>query len=265
MTCDQARRLIDLFELDELSPTRARLLSEHVQGCTACAAELGGVTRLIALIRGLPEPAPADDLDARILSAALAARRHRHEHRTWLRDLPRQIVRGALRTTGTVVLTVVAVSLVGGTFVYAAASFFAGQPLFVGAGDPTPTPSQTTTVLVIEPTPRVIIVTPEPTEAPTTVAPATPVPATPAPAATPSPTPPPTPTPEPTPEPTAEPTPVPTASPTVKPTAEPTPTPSAEPTDTPEPSISPTPKPRRTPNPSPTPTPTPSAPTTPLP
>lgn len=264
MTCDQARRLIDRFELDELTARESRLLSEHVRGCAACSAEIGGVTRLVALIQGLGEPEPAVDLDARILSAALADRQHRHEQRTWLRDLPRQIVRGALRTTGTVMLTVVAVSLVGGTFVYAAASFFAGKPLFVGAGDPTPTPSQTTTVLVIEPTPRVIIVTPVPTEAPTT-SPATPAP-TPAPptpgqTASPTPTPAPTPTPEPTPEPTVEPTPAPTASPTVKPTTEPTPT--AEPTDSPEPSISPTPKPRRTPNPLPTPTPTPSATTSP--
>ena len=255
MTCDQARRLIDRFELDELTARESRLLSEHVRGCAACSAEVGGVTRLVALIRGLGEPEPTADLDARILSAALADRQHRREQRTWLRDLPRQIVRGALRTTGTVVLTVVAVSLVGGTFVYAAASFFAGKPLFVGAGDPTPTPSQTTTVLVIEPTPRVIIVTPEPTEAPATVAPATPAPTpapvAPAPTATPSPTPQPSPTPEPTPEPTVEPTPAPTASPTVKPTAEPTPTPTPEPTPVP----SPTDK-RRTPPPSPSSSPT---------
>ena len=123
-----ARRLIDAYLLDELDEANARRLAEHVRDCPSCAAELGGTTRLIELLRTLPEPQPSADLDARIISAALADRRLRIERRPWYSGLPRQVFRGAMRTTGTLVATVVAVALIGGAFVFAASSFILPLP-----------------------------------------------------------------------------------------------------------------------------------------
>ena len=223
----QARRLIDAFLVDDLLSSDASRLAAHVKGCPACAAELGGTTRLLALLGSLPTPAPAPDLDERILTAALRDRERRHDHHSWLADLRTQVLRGAVRTTGTLVVAIVTVAFLGGAFVLAAG--------FI-------------TQVALAPQPRATV-QPDmtPTLAPTLVSPA--VPATTPPAVTAAPTPAPTAGPEVT----AEPTPAPTPSPEV--TAEPTPTPSPTPV--------PTEKPRRTPppsaSPSPTPTPAPTA------
>jgi len=246
----QARRLIDAFLVDELGEPDAARLAAHVKGCPICAAELGGTTRLLALLGSLPTPPPAPDLDERILSAALRDRDRRHEHRSWLADLRTQIFRGAVRTTGTLVVTVVTVAVLGGALVLAAG--YIGEVALAPAPRATVQPDMT------------------PTLAPTLVSPtmrATPSPATTA-EPTPAPTPPvtaePAPTPAPTPGMTAEPTPAPTPTETPTPTITPAPTPSpsatAEPTPTPSPTPVPTEKPRRTPPPtaSPSPTPTPA-------
>ena len=96
-----ARRLIDAYLLDELDEVGARQLAEHVRGCPECAAELGGTTRLLELLRTMPEPTASPDFDTRILAAVLADRQRREESRSWLANLPRQVFRGAMRTTGT--------------------------------------------------------------------------------------------------------------------------------------------------------------------
>ena len=116
-----------------------------------------------------------------------------------------------------------ALALIAGT--WALSRITGGQPLFGTA----PTPE-----------PVIIIVTPEPTEAPT-----------------PEPTE--APTPEPTEAPTPEPTAAPTPEPTETPTPEPTETPTPEPTEapTPEPTEAPTPEPTEAPTPEPTEAPTP--------
>jgi hypothetical protein len=230
LDCASARRLIDAFLLDELPADAGHALRGHLGGCVACTTELGGSTRLIQLLGSLPVAAPAPDLDQRVILAALADRRRRHEHRSWLSDLRVQVVRGAMRTTGTLILTVVTVAMLGGAFVFAAAQLFPGLPMFPRvatiATQVTPTPEQTsaptTAPRTVSPTAPVVVVTPAPTPAPT-----------PEPAATPTPTPSPTPvaTPAPTPEPTASPT----------PTPQPTPTSTGKPRRTPPPSASPSP------------------------
>ena len=82
-----------------------------------------------------------------MILAAIAARGRRHEHRSWLGDLRRQILRGAIRTTGTLVATVVTVALLGAAFVFAASYLGAKLPPFTAsvtnspATTPTPVPS----------------------------------------------------------------------------------------------------------------------------
>jgi cytoskeletal protein RodZ len=242
-----ARRLIDAFLVDDLAGPDAARLAAHVKGCPACAAELGGTTRLLALLGSLPTPAPAPDLDERILTAALRDRERRHEHHSWLADLRTQVFRGAVRTTGTLVVAIVTVALLGGAFVLAVA--LAPQPRATLAPDMTPTPAPTLVSPAVPVTPPPAV-TAAPTPAPTT-----------GPAVTAEPTPAPTATPAVTAEPTAAPTETP--APTITPAPTPSPSATAEPTPTPSPTPVPTEKPRRTPppsaSPSPTPTPAPSA------
>ena len=239
MTCATALRLIDGFVGDELSTEDARSLADHLRGCPACTAEMAGASRLVQLLATLPDVPPSPDFDERVLLAALEDRRRRHEHRNWLADLWTQVVRGAARTTGTLVLTMVAAAFLIVAFVAAASNLVPGIAQQVGLVPP-PTPRVTATLPTPSPTP--VPVTPSPTPR-VTAAPAT--------TAT-------TPTPEPTPAPTPEPTPSATPSPTPSPTptaAPPAPTPTPAATSTPTPS--PTPEPtfgRRTPPPTTAPT-----------
>ncbi len=248
-----ARRLIDAYLADELAPLDAARLAAHVEACPACQAELGGATRLLALLGSLPVPPATPDVDERILLAALQDRDRRHEHRSWLATLPTAIFRGAVRTTGTLVVAIVTVAFLGGAFVLAAGYItqvaFAPDTRGTLAPDMTPTPAPTLVQTAAPQTSHPVVST-QPTEAPT-----------------PEPTPAPTVAPTAAPEPTSEPTPVVTATPepTSEPTVTPGPSPSATAEPTPEPSPTPVPteKPRRTPppsaSPSPTPTPAPSA------
>jgi hypothetical protein len=232
--CERARGLIDGFVMDELLESDRRALAEHLRGCAACSVELGSATRLLELLASLPDVPPTEDFDARVVAAALADRARRHERRSWLTNLPTQFWRGAVRTTGTLMLTVALVALVGAAFVFAASNLFPGWVPIVGVNHPTPTPRPTAQPTAQPtPTPVIIIVTPAPTPTPepTSVAP------TPAPTEAPTPTPAATPTPAPTPAPT------PSSSPTAEPT--PTETPSATPIES---TPSPTDK-RRTPPP----------------
>lgn len=221
--------------MDELLESDRRALAEHLRGCAACTAELGGATRLLELLASLPDVPPTADFDERVVAAALADRARRHERRSWLTELPTQFWRGAVRTTGTLMLTIAMVALVGAAFVFAASNLFPGWVPIVGVNRATPTPRPTAAPTAQPtPTPVIIVVTPAPTPtpAPTSVAP------TPAPTAAPTPTP--------------APTPAPTPTPTATPTATPTPTPVESPSATPgAPTPSPTDK-RRTPPPSPT-------------
>jgi hypothetical protein len=234
--CVAARRQIEAYLLNDLSETEARSLAVHVRGCPACATQLRESTRLLGLLGSLPGANPSPDLDERIVLAAIQDRLRRHEHRSWLSDLRIQVFRGAMRTTGTLMVTIVSVALLGGAFVFAATSFFTPRQ-----SAQVPTPSATFSAEVTpttEPTPR------------PTATPAAPVHGSPTPAVS-------TATPEPTPEPTPAPTPE--LSPTPAPTETPAPTPvvTAEPTPQPTASEQPTPTPtekvRRTPIPSPSP------------
>jgi hypothetical protein len=228
LDCASAGRLIDAYLLDALDDVSGAALRTHLTGCTACSTELHGITRLVGALGTLPEPAASPDLDQRIIAAAIAERRRRHEHRSWLGDLPRLIFRGAMRTTGTLVVTLVSVALLGAVFVFAAGNLFTQTAL----GPPknaTMPPAMTPTAA---PTPRESTApSPAPTEASKPVV----VSATPTPGPTLGPTPTPALTPGPTlaPPPTAEPTLAPTPTPTEKPKRTPTPPPA--PTDTPAP------------------------------
>ena len=250
--CAAARNLIDAYLVDELDERGAVALADHVRGCAACSAELGGATRLIDLLGSLPAPAASPDLDERIVLAAIADRGQRTHHvAPWWAGLPAQIARGTMRTTGTLVATLVLVALLGGAFAFAAAGFIARTATDLVGRDTVPTvttPTQAPTSNTAAPTatpdegtsqPAALPVSPEPTEAPTD-----------------TPTVEPTATPEPTPEPSLEPTATP--EPSIAATPEPKPTSTVTPAPTPEPSPSPTVKPRRTPPPSPTPSSTPS-------
>ncbi len=234
-----ARRFIDAFLVDELAALDAARLAAHVGDCPSCAAELGGTTRLLALLGSLPAPAPAPDLDERILVAALRDRERRHEHRSWLADLRTQVFRGAVRTTGTLVVAIVTVAFLGGAFVLAAG--FITQVAWA--------PPRATVEPDMTPTPAPTLVSP--------TVPATPAPETPAPTSKPAitvaPTPAPTATPAATPAPTESPE---TPAPTITPAPPPSPGATAEPTPSPSPSPVPTEKPRRTPPPSASPSPT---------
>jgi hypothetical protein len=239
MTCEHARALIDRFVEDELSSDDARALADHLRGCPSCSAEMASASRLVELLATLPDVPPTPDFDERVLLAAQEDRRRRHEHRNWMGDLWTQVVRGAMRTTGTLVLAVVVVAVLGAAFAFAASSLVPGLAQQVGLAPRAP--SIPTLTAHPTPTPAAVVAAVPPTPSAT-------------PSATPAPTPPPTQraTPALTPRPTASPSPSPTpaATPTptqVAPTATPTPaaTPSASPTATP--STSPTPKPRRCP------------------
>jgi hypothetical protein len=245
LDCAHARELIDAFLLDELESTDAARLAAHVKGCPACAAEIGGSTRVLGLLGSLGTPRPMPDFDERILVAAFEDRRRRHDHRSWLSDLRTQVIRGAMRTTGTLMVTIATVALIAVAGVFAASQVVSQFPPFVARATlaPVATPTLTPAPAVPTASPGSATATPRPSSG----ASATP---------TTEPTPVPTPSPEPsaTPELSASPSPSeePSASPT--PTAEPTPTPTAEPTPSPTPSPSPTDK-RRTPPPSFTPSP----------
>lgn len=242
LDCASAQRLIEAFLLDELAAGSGAALRAHLAGCVACTTELGGASRLIQLLADLPAPMPAPDLEERIILAAIADRQRRRERRSWLNDLPALVLRGAMRTTGTLVATVVSVALLGAAFVFAAGSLLTQTPQLGSAGatvapEVTPTFSPTP-ALTVAPT-----VAPQATPAPTAVS-ITPAP-TPAPV--------PTATPAPTPAPTPVVTPAPTAAPTAS--AEPTPTPTEEPKRTRPPSASPSPSDSAAPTPAPTPSP----------
>jgi hypothetical protein len=249
LDCARAGALIDAFLLDELEPANAARLAAHVKGCAACTAEIGGSTRVLGLLGALPTPRPTADLDERILLAALEDRRSRGAHRSWLWDLRTQVIRGAMRTTGTLIVTILTVALLGGAFVFAASQVVAQLPVFAPAPRVTLPPVATATLPAVSAAPTAAPRTTSPTAHPTPGATATPAPepsATPAPSPEPSASPAPSTSPSPSVEPSASP------SPSVKPspsaTAQPTPTP------TPSPSPSPTDK-RRTPPPSATPSP----------
>jgi hypothetical protein len=249
LDCARARTLIDAFLLDELGAADAARLAAHVKGCASCAAEIGSSTRVLGLLGSLPVPRPTIDLDERILLAALHDRTRRHTQRSWLSDLGSQVFRGAMRTTGTLIVTIVTVALLGGAFVFAASQVVQNLPVFTPRDTipPVATPTLTPVPAAQPPEPS-ITATPRPSPV---------VSATPEPVPTPEPTesvapsisasPEPSPTPEPSPSPT------PTVEPSPSASAEPTPTPSP----TPEPSPSPTEKPRRTPPPSAEPSPSP--------
>jgi len=239
-----ARGLIDAFLVDDLLEADASRLAAHVKGCPACAAEIGGTTRLLALLGSLPTPPPAPDLDERIYAAAIADRARRHDHRNWLQDLQTQVFRGAVRTTGTLMVAIVTVGLLGGAAVLAAALLTQPAPApssraTVGT-DMTPTPAPTMVQPTVSAAPSVrgtspaVVVTPAPTAKPSVGKPVV--------------------TPKPSPGESASPaaSSQPSASPSPSATTEPSPTP------TPSPSPSPTGKPRRTPPPSASPSPTPA-------
>jgi anti-sigma factor RsiW len=235
------RRLIDAFLVDDLPAQEAARLAAHVEGCPACAAEIGGTTRLLALLGSLPTPPPAPDLDERIYAAAVADRAKRHDQRSWLTSLKTQVFRGAVRTTSTLMVAIVTVALLGGVAVLAAALLTQPVP---------PTSPRVTVVSNMTPTP-----------APTLVRPTAPVATPPAASKTSAPTAKPVVTPQPTPAPSASPAVA--AQPSIaEPSATPSPSPSASaepsPTPTPSPSPSPTVKPRRTPPPTAVPSPTPA-------
>jgi hypothetical protein len=236
--CAAIRPLIDAFVLGELTEVDDHRLADHVRTCDACSAELRDVTRLVGILAGLPAPEPTPDLDERIVLAALEDRQRRQHQRSWRADLPILIFRGAARTTGTLVVTVLTVALLGGAFVFAAAGFITQtaqsvRPSGTVAPEVTPTLAPTPELTAAPtapptqgtPAPVVIVVTPVPTLAPSVEPSAD---------ATPSPTPTPSATPEATPEPTAsaEPSPTPTPTPTEEPkrTRPPTPTPTPSPT-----------------------------------
>jgi anti-sigma factor RsiW len=234
LDCTSARLLIDAYLLGTLDAASGAALRVHLAGCAACSVELRGFTSLVELLATMPEPIAAPDLDERLILAALADRRRRHEHHSWLQDLPRLVFRGAMRTTGTLIVTLVTVALLSSALVFAAGNFFAGTAL-------NPTPGATVTPEVtptLAPTPQqtaVPSIAPSGTTGPVAVS-ATPVP---------------------TPEPTLEPAATPEPTVALEPTVEPAPT--AAPTPTP------TDKPRRTPPPLPTDTPAPTADVTPSP
>ena len=229
-----ARRLIDAFLVDDLLASDVARLAAHVKGCPACAAELGGMTRLLALLVSLPTPPPAPDLDERILSAALRDRERRHDNRSWLTDLRTQVFRGAVRTTGTLVVTIMTVAALGSAFVLAAGFITQvawAPPRVTLAPEMTPTPAPTLIQAAAPQTQRPVV-TAQPTDAPT---PARTV----APTDTPEPTPVPSPSTTAEPTPTPSPTPVPTEKPrrTPPPLASPSPTPTPAPTEAPSPTL----------------------------
>jgi anti-sigma factor RsiW len=249
-----ARGLIDAFLVDDLLEADASRLAAHVKGCPACAAEIGGTTRLLALLGSLPTPPPAPDLDERIYAAAIADRVRRHDHRSWLQDLQTQVFRGAVRTTGTLMVAIVTVGLLGGAAVLAAALLTQPAPApsaraTVGT-DMTRTPAPTmvqpivSAVPSVKETPPAVVVTPASTAKPV----ATPKPspgesASPAVSSQPS-VAEPSSTPAPSPSATAEPSPTPTPSPTpspTKPRRTPPPSASPSPTPTPAPTLAPSP------------------------
>jgi hypothetical protein len=244
LDCARARALIDAFLLDELEPADAARLAAHVKGCAACTAEIGGSTRVLGLLGSLPMPRPTPDLDERILLAAFEDRRRRGTRGSWLSELRTQVLRGAMRTTGTLIVTILTVALLGGAFVFAASQVVAQFPVFVARATLAPLATPTLTPASAPPTAA-------PATNPATPRPTTGASATPAPQPTPAPTaqPTPSPTPEPSPSESASPSPSAEATPTPSPSVEPTPTPTAEPTPSPTPSPSPTDK-RRTPPPS---------------
>ncbi len=247
LDCSRAGALIDAFLLDELQASDAARLAAHVKGCAACAAEIGGSTRVLGLLGSLPVARPTPDLDERILFAALDDRAKRHDRRSWLSDLRTQVLRGAMRTTGTLMVTILSVALLGGAFVFAASQFVTSLPVFnqsanippVATPTLTPVPAAQTAEPTNNATPRpssAVSATPEPVVTPAVGT-----------ATSPEPTASPTPGPSPTPEASASPT----------PSIEPSPSATSEPTASPTPEPSSTEKPRRTPPPSGDPTPSP--------
>ncbi|MBI2763887.1 MAG: zf-HC2 domain-containing protein [Chloroflexi bacterium] len=237
LDCAHARALIDAFLVDELDPVDAARLSAHVKGCAACTVEIGGSTLVMTLLGSLPTPSSTPRLDERILLAALDDRTRRHAHRSWLSDLRTQVIRGTMRTTATLMATIVSVALLGAVIVLAASQIVPQLGVFTG--------QRATIAPVATPTPSVPAVQ---SAEPSTTAKPRPSPvisATPVPVIVPAPTD------------SAAPTMSPEPSPLPTPSIEPSPSPTAEPTATPTPTPQPTEKPRRTQPPPVEPTPSP--------
>ena len=179
LDCASARLLIDAYLLGALDAASGAALRVHLAGCVACSVELRGFTSLVELLATMPEPVASPDFDERLILAAIADRRRRHEHHSWLQDLPRLVFRGAMRTTGTLIVTLVSVALLSAALVFAAGNFFAGTALIPTPGAtvapevtptlaptpqrtavPTSAPTETTGPVAVSATP---VPTPEPT------------------------------------------------------------------------------------------------------
>jgi hypothetical protein len=73
MSCDAIRDLLSAFLDGEADASERRLVEEHLSACAACRAELEGLRRTVAGVKGLPKLAAPPELARRIAEALPAA------------------------------------------------------------------------------------------------------------------------------------------------------------------------------------------------
>ncbi len=69
MKCNKARENLSAYLDGELNPGEAGALKEHLEGCSACSAELESLRSTVALVRSLPRAQAPAVLRQRVMSA----------------------------------------------------------------------------------------------------------------------------------------------------------------------------------------------------
>ncbi len=69
MNCDKAQENLSAYLDGELDPGEAGALKEHLEGCSACSAELESLRSTVALVRSLPRAQAPAVLRQRVMSA----------------------------------------------------------------------------------------------------------------------------------------------------------------------------------------------------
>lgn len=114
-----ARRQISGYLDGTLSANRRRQLDEHLEGCAHCSDEVRELRETVALLRGLPEPEPAENLAQTVLrrvAAGEAESTWRARADGWLADVSDALSSPRIALPAAVLVAVVAVVGIGPNF-----------------------------------------------------------------------------------------------------------------------------------------------------
>ena len=80
MRCDEAIEYLDEYLEDGLKDEARAALDAHLQGCPGCREVFAADQALVAELRNLPVPTPAEDFFERAITRAVRAHEHQQDH-----------------------------------------------------------------------------------------------------------------------------------------------------------------------------------------